>query len=693
MKKLVFAVILSVVSLFANAQVNTDRVMTIGKHAVYFEDYVLAIQYFNQVIGAKPYLAEPFFYRGMAKFMLDDFKGAEEDCTSCLERNPYYTAAFQLRGAARQNQEKYELAVDDYRRSLEFFPEDQITLVNMGIVNMELKEYAIAEKFFDALLRRFPNYAPGYLTRAQLFLETNDTVKAMKDYNKAIEVDPYTSQSFAARGLLYLQQNKYQKALDDLNEAIRIDPYFEGNYINRGLIKYNLNDLRGAMDDYNKVIEMEPSNLIARFNRGLLRAQVADNNRAIEDFDNVILQEPTNTIAYLNRAILKNEIGDKHGAMSDLNVVLKKHPDYFSGYYMRSQLKREAGDLSGAEKDFMLARAEENKAKKRAVSRTEAEKIKTIKEKKNKDTREETDKDIEKFNLLVVADKEDAKKSKYQRESRGKVQNRSSKIELEPRFVLTYYEKKQDINRPVYYSASMDRANRDLGLTWILKASNNDASLNELQIQTHFRSIHAYTQKINAHPNDASLYFGRAMDYVLVQDYENALSDLNQAIAIKKDFMLAYFARAITRSKQVEFDPQNDKNLTLSHTVQPDVPFASGQGQNKISAIKNDFKPLSMKPFEYDAIMKDYETVLRLDPHFSFAYYNRAEFYSREKNYKAAIEEYTKAIEEQPQFAEAYFNRGIARLFIGDTESGLDDLRKAGELGVVAAYSIIKRMQ
>ena len=69
------------------AQINTDRVLTIGKNALYFEDYVLSIQYFNQVINAKPYLAEPYFYRGMAKINLDDFRGAELDCSEAIERN------------------------------------------------------------------------------------------------------------------------------------------------------------------------------------------------------------------------------------------------------------------------------------------------------------------------------------------------------------------------------------------------------------------------------------------------------------------------------------------------------------------------------------------------------------------------------------------------------------------------------
>ena len=42
-----------------HAQINTERVMTIARNALYFEDYVLSIQYFNQVISAKPYLFEP----------------------------------------------------------------------------------------------------------------------------------------------------------------------------------------------------------------------------------------------------------------------------------------------------------------------------------------------------------------------------------------------------------------------------------------------------------------------------------------------------------------------------------------------------------------------------------------------------------------------------------------------------------
>lgn len=682
---ILFLLVASMTTTFS--QVNTDRVMMIGKNALYFEDYVLSIQYFNQAISAKPYLAEPYYFRAMAKFMLDDFQGAQEDASRCLERNPYYLAAYQLRGAAWQNLEEYELAATDYQRSLEYYPEDRLTLVNMGIVNIELEQYEVAEKFFEVLLRRHPDYTPGYLARSHMYVQMEDTTKALRDLDLAIQNDPYTAHSFSARGLLHFQQKEYTQALADLDEAIRLDPYQGGNYINRGLVKYHLNDLRGAMADYDRVIEMDENSLIARFNRGLLRAQVADNNRAIRDFDKVIELEPDNTIAYLNRAMLNREIGNLPGALQDLNVVLEEHPEFFSGYYTRSYIKREMNDLVGAERDYMLARAEESKA--RAIATENPEPLSSKSEGgEAKDTREETDRNIEKFNLLVVATDEDSERGQYQRQSRGRVQNLNVPVEREPRFVLTYYEQSHEVRRPVYYSEEVDRVNNTAGLNWVLKVTNHDAPLNELQVQAHFRSIDRYSERLDREDEKAGLFFGRGIDFMLVQDYENALKDMERALELDPNMTMAHFARAVIRTRQLEYQSTlssepvlSDNPLERDLSALTDLPGATRRTE------------LSLEKIEYDAILREYNTVIRIAPDFIFAYYNRAEIFIIEKDYRAAIVDYTKAISLEPQFAEAYFNRGISRLSIGETREGLDDLRKAGELGIVQSYSIIKRMQ
>ena len=177
------------------------------------------------------------------------------------------------------------------------------------------------------------------------------------------------------------------------------------------------------------------------------------------------------------------------------------------------------------------------------------------------------------------------------------------------------------------------------------------------------------------------------MDFMLVQDYENALKDLQQVLALNPNMLLAHFARAVVRSKQMEYDRLQNDPRAMNSDVSINLPELSN------IAGKPRLPEISTKSIDYDEILKEYEAVIRINPSFFYAYYNRAEIFSLEKDYRAAIADYSKAIELEPQFAEAYFNRGISRLAIGETALGLDDLRKAGELGIVQSYSIIKRMQ
>ncbi|HCO67904.1 MAG TPA: hypothetical protein DIT04_09160, partial [Dysgonomonas sp.] len=104
-----------------------------------------------------------------------------------------------------------------------------------------------------------------------------------------------------------------------------------------------------------------------------------------------------------------------------------------------------------------------------------------------------------------------------------------------------------------------------------------------------------------------------------------------------------------------------------------------------------DTKKLQSK-LEYETILRTYDKVIELAPNLSYSYYNRGQVKEKYNDYRAAILDYNEAVRKYPEFAEAYYNRGLCRLRVNDTERGLDDLRKAGELGIVSAYSIIKRM-
>ena len=135
MRKLIW--LLLMLPLMARGQINTDRVMTIARNALYFEDYVLSIQYFNQVINAKPYLFEPYFFRGLAKINLDDYQGAEADCDIAIEKNPFVVGAYQVRGLARIRQEKFDDAISDYRTALKYDPENLVLWHNLTLCHIQ----------------------------------------------------------------------------------------------------------------------------------------------------------------------------------------------------------------------------------------------------------------------------------------------------------------------------------------------------------------------------------------------------------------------------------------------------------------------------------------------------------------------------------------------------------------------------
>ena len=699
MKKTILLLIFHLCSLTLFAQINTDRVLAIGRNALYFEDYVLSIQYFNQVIKSKPWLAEPYFYRAVAKINLDDYKGAEEDCTLCLERNPFLERAYYARGIARQNQEKYDEAIADYRKGLEFKVEDRQMLVNMVMANIQKKDYDAAEKVFEELMVAHPKYSMSYLSRGAMYSEKGDTVKALADYDKAIQMDPYFAPSYGNRAILYYQMNRYEDALGDLNEALRLNTRESGYYINRGLVRYQLNDLKGAMADYDQVVSMDSQNLIARFNRGLLRAQIGDSNRAIEDFDMVIQMEPDNYIAYYNRALLRYETGDYQGSVYDFDTVLQEYPNFIAGYYSRSEAKRKMQDDVGADRDYWKAYnmdQDKRKGKKNQTASSNQDDNEEGHEGKE-NTREESDHNIDKFNRLVVYDEEEQRKTKYNSEIRGRVQDRNVRVDLEPMFVLTYYEKMNPVKKLVYYDKMIESYNDRMVLDRKLRITNEEAALTEDQITVHFASIDNYSALIARDPENVDLYYGRALDYMLVQDFAEAIKDYSRVIDLDQNFAMAYFNRAVVRYKQLEYNmshqaqedfEERNINLTMNMGKTPMTMVRKPSTNDPTSSALKDKK----RAYEHEMISRDYDMVIKLNPDFVYAYLNRGNLRCAQRDFRAAIDDYSEAILRDPEFAEAYYNRGLARLSQGFANEGIADLSKAGELGIVNAYSIIKRM-
>jgi tetratricopeptide (TPR) repeat protein len=154
------------------------------------------------------------------------------------------------------------------------------------------------------------------------------------------------------------------------------------------------------------------------------------------------------------------------------------------------------------------------------------------------------------------------------------------------------------------------------------------------------------------------------MEFAIVQDYASAIDDCTKALLMAdKDLeTIIIFCRANWRYRLFEYQRTTGEQETTAN-------------------------------MDFDIMLRDYDQVLRLQPDFVFAKYNKANILCAQHEYKDAISYYTQAIEIDADFAEAYFNRGLTFVYIGENEKGLADLSKAGELGIYQAYNLITRFK
>lgn len=634
-----------VLTMYGWAQINTDRVLLMGRNAMYYEDYVLAIQRFNMVINAKPWLGEPYFYRGLAKFYLEDFSGAEIDCGSALERNPYVANHFVLRALCRVNQDRYALAEEDYRSAIAITPMDHNCWHNMVLCQLELKEYQQADSSLDVMIRYWPKEAMQYTLKAQVALACADTIRGLEWLERALEVNPYEGAAWSMKGVVCSQKGRHSEAEEAFDKAIVQQPRNAGLYINRALARYELENLRGAMSDYDTALEMEDGNYLAHFNRGLLRAQVGEDNRAIEDFNFVLEQEPDNMIALYNRALLLDNTGDYKGAIRDISAVIQEYPQFWAGYKKRAEIRRKVGDVYGAERDeFKIFQAQ------MAVNAGTY--------KSSGKTRKKSENNIEKYNKLVEEDTHEPE-NEYASDYRGRVQNRQTELKTLPNYVLTYYKNSAKIQEYVAYCRDVEALNQSHLLPLSIYMSNLESNCTEDRLQEHFQWISELSDKLDAQPGQISLLLHRSFDYYHVRDFENAIADLNEILAKDDSYVMALFLRAQVRCAQLD---------------------ASGATM-QASELR----------LGYLMVLQDLTKCVEMNPEMSYAHYNRGNVFVRLADYSAAVHAYDEAVKLDAKFPDAFFNRGVAYLLNNEIDNGLSDLSQAGELGLYAAYNLIKR--
>lgn len=335
------------------------------------------------------------------------------------------------------------------------------------------------------------------------------------------------------------------------------------------------------------------------------------------------------------------------------------------GYQERAEVRLRMGDKAGAEADRVRLLND-------ALDRTFGKRKKTKesdKKQPEEGTRRKSDKNIENYRKMVVADSQE-QAPQYSSYIRGKVQNRNVEVKPEPMFALNYYERLTDVRRGVRFYRGIDELNSRGGLPHRLLITNQEMPLTEKRANEHFAWIEKHTREGVQSSEEVMARLARAIDFYVVQDFNSALEDLTAVVSADAKCFPAYFMRALIRHKQLEYEEAN-----------------SGEAENG----KRLQARAEMKKNEYELVRRDLDKTIELAPDFAYAYYNRAFILVEKRDYRAALADYDKAIELDGALADAYYNRGLLHLLMGNPQLARKDLSKAGELGIAKAYGVMKR--
>lgn len=644
--------------------------MNIGRNVLGMEDYMLAIQYFNQAIKAKPYLSDPYFYRAIAKLSLDDYKGAEADCSLAIERNKFKSEAYKVRGFARQQLGLDSLAIIDYNTGLEYNPIDKYFLFYKSVAQTEIDDYAAADSTFSILLRQYPKFDEGFTARARMNLLRGDTTAALSDIDRTLRLSKSQVNPYLMRSEILTRRRQWKEALSDMDEAIRLLPDETDLYINRAYVRYNANDLFGAMSDYNYALQLDPDNLSATFNRALLNFEVRDLKKAYGDFSHVLRLDPNNFHALYNRALISLERRQWKSAQADLTAIANRYPRFYPVYYALAQCRQEQGDLRGAfaymnKADDLVRRYVDNPMKnsldRPTIDHTTANA--TSRRDRRKSASQSPDDDIrimEKFNQLVTSGDVADTKLSYNEKIKGRVQDRNLQVEPEPAYALSLIAPASSLRSLSNYFRELDNLNQRRYIPYsIYLVAGSPSPSSEQLISETFADQETLTARIeqgNPRPVD---WLARGVVRTMLKNYPDAIADFDYALKDNPDFTVALMGRGYAR-------------LMNSMTADPANGFATRDAALAV---------------------EDFDHALKLNPALVYAWFNKGVIFYTQGDFTSAMQCFSEAIRLDPDFGQAYYNRGLCYLKSGNSRQAFPDLSKAGELGVIPSYNLLKRLK
>jgi len=516
-----------------------------------------------------------------------------------LKAKPKNENLLRLMGFQYLQMNNLEMGERYYREALVVNPACARCYLNIGRIYVQKKDFIQALNYLDKAVVIEPKDELLFSNRAQIKEASGDIFGALADHNKAIELAPKNANNYTERGIYYLNQKYKALALADFNQAINLDSNNYYPYFYRSRIKSEDNDLERALVDINKAIALSGQQYQLYNFRGTIYSTLKQLSKALEDFSTAIKLNPNGFLGYLNRAEVYHELENMDASCQDYaqaRAMAQKHKINDLAFFKNIE-------------DSMLDFCDASKASYYYQRGTAFYNLKQY------------DKalliyasGLQKFpkNSLILSFKGNAylalkdyknASSNYEAALHNKV-GLLAELEKNPRFATA---NKQELQ--AFYNASVASIYYNSAECKIYDDKFDEALIDMNQAIALAPSMADF--------NKETYYNRRGNIYLEMKQYDLARADFSQSIQLNKNYAPAYISRAIAKITSVE----NSKKInTLISVKLPIQPFRINLGR----------KPKTSGQVSPDMIsaLADCNKAIELDKNIGFAYYVRGQIKS-----------------------------------------------------------------
>ncbi len=639
MTRFKLSIIVALLLSFANAyaQVNVEQLMRQAQFELFNDNYFETVKTCSKIITYRPNNHEAYYFRGIAKYNLSDYKGAQSDFLYTTQLNPFYSHAYHLLGKTEVLLGNYAKAVAYYNHTIKLSPYMANAYLDRGLTYYRIKQYHLANADLDSAITLNTNLPTAFFAKSIVEEALGDSLSALKYINKAIQINPFFDEAILKRAVLNYNLNRYDDALSDIALCLRLDKENPEAYFQRAIIYSKQEQYKEALLDYNKTILLDKQNAIALYNRALLYYQIQNYDKAIDDFSMAAKINPNNILVLYGRALAYYESKQYGRAQQDLTTIIDIYPMYNKAYLLRSVIFDKLGHALASNTD-----------------KQKYQELMGIGE-----SLPDWHKDSASVAELIKLDGDFVAVDKVKQRQ---IQYADSDANLRPDVVFMYRLMSYDY--PLF------------------------DNIKEHQYRSgNYQMVYYFDISKNLLDSLVSLYESKHKDYFvnfvlgtcygLQNDFNKAEAYLSEAIFQNPDFAYSYANRAYFSSKlkemQAQIDDEHQHALSIGST-----------------SYNLPSQAVSQAEIDEQRIIFDYRRAAALSSELMMQY-NLANALAINQQYTEALIIYGNIAKKAPRFSKALFNKALVEIKLNNRKAACRSLSQAGEAGEKDVYPLIKK--